>query len=215
MEEYIIKWEEIKEIVRTEHALTDINYNTWVKPLQFFNVENDEFIILIPSDKRQFLKYINDKYLLPFKVAIAEAFQKEYEVKFILEKDSDSYGNETIDNDPKKASYERANLNSKYTFDTFVVGNNNKLAHAAALAIAESPGEVYNPLFLYSGVGLGKTHLMHAIAHYIIENSDKKVLYVTSDTFTKDIVEALKIDKNSPKAMKNFREKYTHIDVLL
>ena len=216
MEEFINKWEEIKETVRNEHSLTDINYNTWVKPLQFFGVENDVFIILIPSEKGQFLKYINDKYLLPFKVAISEAFHKEYEVKFILGKDSASFQDDSFDNDPKKSRYEQANLNSKYTFDTFVVGNNNKLAHAAALAIAESPGEVYNPLFLYSGVGLGKTHLMHAIAHYIIENnSDKKVLYVTSENFTNEIVEAIRINKNSPKAIKNFREKYRNIDVLL
>ncbi len=216
MEDFINKWEEIKESVRNEHSLTDVNYLTWVKPLQFFDVKDDVFIILIPSDKGQFLKYINDKYLLPFKVAIAEAFHKEYDVKFILGKDSAAYSDVFFDTGQNKDIYERANLNSKYTFDTFVVGDNNKLAHAAALAIAESPGEVYNPLFLYSGVGLGKTHLMHAIAHYIIENnSDKKVLYVTSEKFTNEIIDAIKIDKNSPNAIKNFREKYRNIDVLL
>lgn len=215
MTDFENKWEDIKETVRREHGLSDVVYNTWVEPLKFFKVEKNEFIILIPSDKSQFLKYINDKYLLPFKVAISEAFQNEYDVKFILENNTDSAENGSSDSDPKKTKYERANLNSKYTFDTFVVGNNNKLAHAAAIAIAESPGEVYNPLFLYSGPGLGKTHLMQAIAHYIIENSNKKVLYVTSDTFTQEIVDALKIDKNSPIAMKNFREKYRNVDVLL
>ena len=115
------------------------------------------------------------------------------------------------------AIYEKANLNPKYTFDTFVVGSNNNFAHAASLAVAESPGEIYNPLFIYGGVGLGKTHLMHSVAHFILANDpSKKVLYVTSETFTNELIDALKAGKTgSELAMTKFREKYRNNDVLL
>ena len=105
-------------------------------------------------------------------------------------------------------------LNPKYTFDTFVVGSNNKFAHAAALAVAESPGKYYNPLFVYGGVGLGKTHLMHSIAHFIIRsNPDMRVLYVTSEDFTNEVIAAIR--NGSPAVLTKFREKYRNIDVLL
>ena len=112
---------------------------------------------------------------------------------------------------------ERANLNPRYTFETFVVGKNNNFAHAASLAVAESPGEVYNPLFLYGGVGLGKTHLMHSIAHFILERDPKKkVLYVTSEAFTNELIESLKSGKTGNELpMTAFREKYRNVDVLL
>ena len=109
---------------------------------------------------------------------------------------------------------ERANLNSKYTFDTFVVGSNNKFAHAASLAVADKPGQIYNPLFLYGGVGLGKTHLMHSIAHNILsKDKTKKVLYVTSETFTVELIDAIRGINNT--TINDFREKYRNIDVLL
>ncbi|MBO4902414.1 MAG: chromosomal replication initiator protein DnaA [Lachnospiraceae bacterium] len=215
MEELLSKWEEIKLIVYKEHKLTEMSYNTWLKPLQIFSVKKNLVVILIPSDQAQFLKYIKEKFELPIKVAIAETFGKEYDIEFILEKDASSINHEA-ENNVNKGAIERANLNSKYTFDTFVVASNNKLAAAAALAVAESPGEVYNPLFLYSGVGLGKTHLMHAIAHMIIENDPtKKVIYVTSEQFTNEVIETIRIGNTSPTAMTKFREKYRNIDVLL
>ena len=112
------------------------------------------------------------------------------------------------------ARCEEAHLNPKYTFDTFVVGSNNKFAQAAALAVAESPGDTYNPLFIYGGAGLGKTHLMHSIAHFIIDHDENsKVLYVTSEEFTNELIETIRNGNNS--AMTKFREKYRNIDVLL
>lgn len=109
---------------------------------------------------------------------------------------------------------EKANLNPRYTFDTFVVGNNNKMAHAASVAVAESPGEAYNPLFIYGGVGLGKTHLMHSIAHFVLQkNPSAKVLYVTSEYFTNELIDSIRNGNNS--TMSKFREKYRNIDVLL
>mgnify|MGYP000671218587 CR=1 FL=1 len=105
-----------------------------------------------------------------------------------------------------------ANLNPRYTFDTFVVGKNNNLAHAASLAVAESPGEIYNPLFIYGGVGLGKTHLMHSVAHFILKNNPSaKILYVTSEKFTNELIDAIR-NKNNVSTTE-FREKYRNNDV--
>ena len=156
-------------------------------------------------------------------VCIAEITGKEYEIQFVSEDDDklNEIHNASIDNGQKKKTKslaEKAGLNPKYTFDTFVVGGNNNFAHAASLAVAESPGEVYNPLFLYGGVGLGKTHLMHSIAHFILDkNPKKKVLYVTSETFTNELIDALRNGKTAgnESAMLNFRDKYRNIDVLL
>ena len=109
---------------------------------------------------------------------------------------------------------QNANLNPRYTFDTFVVGKNNNMAHAASLAVAESPGEIYNPLFLYGGVGLGKTHLMHSVAHFVLKNNpNAKVLYVSSETFTGELIDAIR-NKNNISTTE-FREKYRYNDVLL
>ena len=157
--------------------------------------------------------------MLPFKVCIAEVTGHEYEVSFVTEDHLVIHRKkeQTARKQKNNAVLESANLNPKYTFDTFVVGSNNNFAHAASLAVAESPGDIYNPLFIYGGVGLGKTHLMHSIAHHILEkDASKKVLYVTSETFTNELIDALKIGKNGDElAMTTFREKYRNNDVLL
>ena len=212
------KWDEILEYIKNEYNLSDISFNTWIKPLKFHSVENNKVIIIIPFDQSHSKNYISSKYSLPIKVSITEVKGMEYDVEFILEKDAsseDTLINNNIINTPE---YENTNLNHTYTFDTFVVGSNNRFAQSAALAVAESPGETYNPLFIYGGVGLGKTHLMHAIANYIIsENPGKKVLYVTSEQFTNDIIDALRNGNSSQnaEAMSKFRDKYRNIDVLL
>lgn len=212
------KWYEILEYIKNEYNLSDISFNTWIKPLKFHSVENNKVIIIIPFDQSHSKNYISSKYSLPIKVSITEVTGMEYDVEFILEKDAsseDTLINNNIINTPE---YENTNLNHTYTFDTFVVGSNNRFAQSAALAVAESPGETYNPLFIYGGVGLGKTHLMHAIANYIIsENPGKKVLYVTSEQFTNDIIDALRNGNSSQnaEAMSKFRDKYRNIDVLL
>ena len=215
------KWTEIIEHLRIEHELTNVSFNTWIQPLKVYDVVDNTVFILV--NKNASVEYIEKKYLLPFKVCIAEITNIEYEVVFISEDDNklDEIQTLSLENSHKKktkSAAEKAGLNPKYTFDTFVVGGNNNFAHAASLAVAESPGEVYNPLFLYGGVGLGKTHLMHSIAHFILENNPKKnVLYVTSETFTNDLIEALKMGRTAgnESAMVKFREKYRNIDVLL
>lgn len=210
-------WEQILNKMKLEYCSSNISYNTWIAPLTVYEVTDDTVYILVKL--RASLEHIEEKYLLPFKVCIAEVTGYEYEVSFV----TDDYVviQEKKDTAVKKqqsnAIFEQANLNPKYTFDTFVVGSNNNFAHAASLAVADSPGEIYNPLFLYGGVGLGKTHLMHSIAHFILEKDPtKKVLYVTSETFTNELIDALKIGKNGNElAMTTFREKYRNNDVLL
>ena len=208
------KWPEIIEHLRVEHELSNVSFNTWIQPLKVYDVVDNTVFILVNMNAS--VEYIEKKYQLPLKVCIAEITGTEYEVVFISEDDDrlNEIQNMAIEANQKKKSKsaaEKAGLNPKYTFDTFVVGGNNNFAHAASLAVAESPGEVYNPLFLYGGVGLGKTHLMQAIAHFIIASDpSKKVLYVTSETFTNELIESVKTNKNT-----EFRNKYRNIDVLL
>ena len=221
MNEVKEKWPEIIEHLRVEHELLNVSFNTWIKPLKVYDVIDDTAYILVTKDSS--VEYIDKKYRLPLMVCIAEITGKEYEIQFVSEDDDklNEIHNASIDNGQKKKTKslaEKAGLNPKYTFDTFVVGGNNNFAHAASLAVAESPGEVYNPLFLYGGVGLGKTHLMHSIAHFILDkNPKKKVLYVTSETFTNELIDALRNGKTAgnESAMLNFRDKYRNIDVLL
>lgn len=221
MNEVKEKWPEIIEHLRVEHELLNVSFNTWIKPLKVYDVIDDTAYILVNKDSS--VEYIDKKYRLPLMVCIAEITGKEYEIQFVSEDDDklNEIHNASIDNGQKKKTKslaEKAGLNPKYTFDTFVVGGNNNFAHAASLAVAESPGEVYNPLFLYGGVGLGKTHLMHSIAHFILDkNPKKKVLYVTSETFTNEQIDALRNGKTAgnESAMLNFRDKYRNIDVLL
>ena len=142
-------------------------------------------------------------------------FDHHYDVSFILEKDEMTEEEPSSVKDPNYLiNYENSNLNPKYKFDTFVVGSNNKFAHSASLAVAESPGITYNPLYLYGGAGLGKTHLMHSIGHFILEqNPNMKVLYVTSEQFTNEVIESIR--SGNAAAMTNLRDKYRTVDVLL
>lgn len=207
------KWDLIKETLRTEYDLSDISYNTWVKPLNYHSVKDDVITIMIPSDQAHALKYISSKYKSYFQVTISEMMDHTYDISFILEKDVEEESPSSQEN-LYNINFENANLNSKYRFDTFVVGGNNKFAHSASLAVAESPGTVYNPLYLYGDAGLGKTHLMHSIGHFILkQNPDMKVLYVTSEQFTNEVIESIR--SGNASKMTKLREKYRTVDVLL
>ncbi len=207
------KWNLIKETIRDEYELSDISYNTWVKPLNFYSEKDDIVTIMIPSDQAHALKYISSKYKSFFQVTISEMMDHTYDIDFILEKDVENAAS-PASNAVYNINYEKANLNSKYRFDTFVVGGNNKFAHSASLAVAESPGEAYNPLYIYGGAGLGKTHLMHSIGHFILDqNPDMKVLYVTSEQFTNEVIESIR--SGNASKMTKLREKYRTVDVLL
>ncbi|SDA77637.1 chromosomal replication initiator protein [Butyrivibrio sp. INlla18] len=215
-------WESIKHTIKIESGITEISYRTWIDPLTVYSVQDNNVKILIPSDNSMALQYIINHYMDFIKVTISEFLETMVDVSFILKKDT--INNEETQEDNFEESregsykgtinYEQSNLNPKYRFDTFVVGSNNKFAHSASLAVAESPGISYNPLFLYGGPGLGKTHLMHSIGHFIMEHDHKaKVLYVTSEQFTNEVIESIRSGKT--ESMSKLREKYRRVDVLM
>lgn len=212
------KWNDILHYLKEEHEISDVSFTTWLVPLRLYSAEPGEAVKLIVPDAN-FLGYIKKKYSFLLKVAIEEVTGIKCEVDFLVEdqiKDQKP-SRQLIKNNSasvSQAALQNANLNPKYTFDTFVVGANNNLAHAASLAVAESPGEIYNPLFIYGGVGLGKTHLMHSIANFILKNNPQtKILYVTSEKFTNELIDAIR-NKNNISTTE-FREKYRNNDVLL
>ncbi len=212
-------WDDILLYMKEEHEIMDISFKTWLLPLKVHSVDGNKVTIVVPDSNM--IGYIRKKYGLPLEVSIAEKMGVECQLLFISKDEADSMAPSTenllIKKNTKEVSPEiiqSANLNPKYTFDTFVVGANNNLAHAASLAVAESPGEIYNPLFIYGGVGLGKTHLMHSIAHFILKNNpNAKVLYVTSEKFTNELIDAIRNKNNITTT--EFREKYRNNDVLL
>ena len=217
------KWEEIIQKLKVEYFLSNISFETWIRPLEVYEIRGNTLYLTV--NFKASIEHIQNKYLLPLKVCIAEVTGTEYQIKFIprdLPREQQRrYLEKTVPVKEKTHKHkevspiaEKANLNPKYTFDTFVVGGNNNFAHAASLAVAESPGEVYNPLFLYGGVGLGKTHLMHSIGHFILEQDpDKKVLYVTSEEFTNEVIESIR--SGNAASMTKLREKYRNVDVLM
>ena len=210
------KWDGILQTIRRENDLSKVAFETWLLPLKIFRIEDHVLKITAPFE--QAVTYVENKYKIFLYVAVAEAMGEEYEIEIITEDESSK--EKAYIPQPKKIPApvpmddKKTNLNPKYTFDTFVIGSNNRFAHAASVAVAESPGKEYNPLFLYGGVGLGKTHLMHSVAHYILQKDPtKKVLYVTSEVFTNELIDSIRNGNNT--SMTKFREKYRNIDVLL
>ena len=222
MEELKQKWDLIIQNLKEDYDITDMSFRTWIKPIQVYSVVGDKITLLIPENNNDSdgkglsynmrVGYIERKYLAAITLTIAEIMGREYDVTLMSSIDKEKIDKKQKQKDTSASKNNNIqNLNPNYTFETFVIGNNNNLAHAASLAVAETPGEVYNPLFIYGGVGLGKTHLMQAIAHFIIKTKPElKVLYVTSETFTNELIDSVKNQKNS-----EFREKYRNIDVLL
>lgn len=207
------KWEEIINTLKVSYDMGDLPFKTWILPLQPYSIDDYTVTIFVPDPR--VVNHIKNNYTNHFVTTISNFFDHSYDVRFISTPDLDNPQPEV--KEPVKSLNSliiKAGLNPKYTFETFVVGDNNNFAHAASLAVAESPGDTYNPLFLYGGVGLGKTHLMQAIGNYILkQNPSLKVMYVTSEIFTNELIESIKTEKNTSN--KNFREKYRNVDVLL
>ncbi|WP_415335414.1 chromosomal replication initiator protein DnaA [Clostridium perfringens] len=213
-------WEQALNIIKGE--ISEISFNTWIKSCTPISISDNILKLSIPNE---FTKGILDtRYKDLLIQALKIVTSRKFKIEFYLESDlEEEKENEEKQKEEKKDNTNdvdgsivvsdemSATLNPKYTFQSFVIGNSNRFAHAASLAVAESPAKAYNPLFIYGGVGLGKTHLMHAIGHYILqENPKAKVVYVSSEKFTNELINAIKDDKNE-----EFRNKYRKVDVLL
>ena len=202
-------WDDVLVKLEQEHDVSSAAINAWIKPLHIKDVQSNKIILSLDAkyDERgiQFIK--KKMYDFYISLAISDLTGKKYDIEVELEKD----GEKPKQTPAATPEHDNNNLNPRYTFDTFVIGDNNRMAHAASIAVAEAPAEAYNPLFLYGGAGLGKTHLMHSIAHYIIEhNSSLNVLYVTSEDFTNEVINSIQ-----HKKQEELRSKYRNIDVLL
>ena len=209
------RWLWIKEHIRNEYRLSNISYTTWIENLEIADIRDNIVYIRIPSDKPIMLDYIVNNFNVYFEITITEMLDEHYSVEFLLtdqvQKEQPAEEHRSV---VSSQQIENANLNPKYRFDTFIVGSNNKFAQSACVAVAESPGNTYNPLFLYGGAGLGKTHLMHSIGHYILEMSpSKRVLYVTSEQFTNEVIESIR--SGNATSMARLRDKYRTVAVLL
>ena len=210
-------WPEIKEKFRLDYNLTSVSYNTWIDPLMVGQVAKDGVLeIIFTGENSSFaLDHLTKRFSVLMKVTIEEVTGMPAEIRFVPEPKKAS---QALYHEPKEESLyplnERSGVKKEYTFDNFILGSSNDEAHAAALAVAENPGKVFNPLFIYSNPGLGKTHLMHAIANFILDkNKDAKVRYVTSETFMTELIDA--IAKKSRPSMTEFKKKYRSVDILL
>ena len=205
-----MKSEEIELLNNAKLLLQDqmnsISFMTWIKPLEIEEINGNTIVFKLSSEFQKGIveKKYHDLIVNTFKILT----NKTYEISTVFSDNSDK---DKMMSSQNSFASSASGLNPSYTFDTYVVGNNNRFAQAASLAVAEAPATAYNPLFLYGGVGLGKTHLMQAIGNEILKNfSDKKVLYVTSEKFTNEFINSIKDNTNE-----QFRNKYRNIDVLL
>ena len=200
-------WQRALELLKDE--LTEISFNTWIKTIIPISITSSYIELGAPANFNKGI--LESRYMILIKETLREVTKKEFDIEFVVPSQENTATKESRDTKLEDENSLTSVLNPKYTFDTFVIGNGNQLAHAASLAVAEAPAQSYNPLFIYGGVGLGKTHLMHAIGHYIMEQTPSyKVIYVSSEKFTNELINAIKDDKNEA-----FRQKYRNIDVLL
>ncbi|WP_130805448.1 chromosomal replication initiator protein DnaA [Senegalia massiliensis] len=205
-------WIKTLKIIKAE--LTEVSFNTWLKSINPVSIDNNDIILAVPNE---FTKSILEgRYLTLIKNSINQVSNSNYDIRFVipgedLDKNIDKPLNNSNNKEKQVEIPLKSQLRPKYTFDQFVIGNSNRFAHAASLAVAEAPAKAYNPLFIYGGVGLGKTHLMNAIGHYILDqNPNANVAYVSSEKFTNELINSIRDDKNV-----EFRNKYRHVDVLL
>lgn len=200
-------WENVLSLIKVE--LTEVSFNTWLKSIEPISLKDGKVILGAPND---FTKGILEgRYINLIRNAIKQITKENYEISFVIPGEEINNVTQATRNKVDEKTIIKSHLNPKYTFNTFVTGKSNDFAHAASLAVAEAPAQAYNPLFIYGGVGLGKTHLMHAIGHYILsENPEAKVVYVSSEKFTNELINSIREYKNE-----EFRNKYRNVDVLL
>lgn len=200
-------WEKTMDLIKVE--LTEVSFNTWLKAITPISIKDNVFTFSVPDD---FTKGIlESRYITLIKNALKQITSTYFDIKLVIETSPTNIEENNFIVKEQLEEPINTSLNPKYTFDTFVIGNSNRLAHAASVAVAESPAKAYNPLFIYGGVGLGKTHLMHAIGHYIVkQNSKANVVYISSETFTNELINSIRDDRNN-----EFRNKYRNVDILL
>lgn len=220
-----------KFLAEVKDDLTSLSYDTWFKDTQLYKLSNGKAYIIVPMPIHK--KHLADNYSELILNHLNDITGTNFELVFLLKEEIKDIVDEEEEENPSNDeesnplntvetvgvphNQQQSNLKSEYTFDNFIVGNSNKFAHAAALSVAENPGNMYNPLFIYGNSGLGKTHLMQAIGNYIIKNSNRKVLYVTSDQFIQDFVGTNKKDEKGTNFnyVDFFKNKYRNIDVLI
>lgn len=200
-------WNRALKIIEEESS-SPVSFETWISPIVPYKIDGNSFILQIGEPF--YRDMIQKRYIPLIRSALKKATNVDYQIKIITEEELPPMPKNNNNVISTAISLEN-NLNPRYVFSSFVVGNSNRMAHAASLAVAEAPAQAYNPLFLYGNSGLGKTHLMHSIAHYILDkNPSTKVLYVTSETFMNELITSIQNNKNE-----EFRNKYRNIDVLL
>lgn len=205
-------WEEA--LKRFKDNLSSIVYDTWFSETELFELNNNTAKIKVPTHVHK--KYLKENYNDLIGEIFTDITGSNFQFEYYTEKELEENIKINTDEVGVPAFNFDSNLNPQYTFDNFIVGKSNELARLSALAVAEKPGMMYNPLFLYGNSGLGKTHLMHAIGNYIVQNSKKKVLYVTSSDFVDEFVNLYKkSDVNNIENVQNFKKKYRDIDVLI
>lgn len=215
MDENLKKWEEV--LNKLEMMVSAVSFDLWIKPLELLEFKNGSTLVLGASSttaKNQILKNHVDK----LSDCILEVFGEGVNFEILDQNEKQEYLKDTVlvepIIEPQQENQNKGMFNSKYTFDNFVVGKSNQFVYAAARAVAEHPGQKFNPLFIYGGVGLGKTHLLHAIGNFIHEHSpDLKIMYATCEKFTNDYIESLRSNKENETI--EFREKYRNLDVLM
>jgi len=196
-----------------ETKISKPSFDTWLKPTKAHSLQGDLLVVTAPNEFAR--DWLEERYSQLIAEILYEITGEELLVKFIIpQNQKEEEFDQQISTKHKKKEEEvteQTILNSKYTFDTFVIGSGNRFAHAASLAVAEAPAKAYNPLFIYGGVGLGKTHLMHAIGHYVLDhNPSAKVVYLSSEKFTNEFINSIRDNKGA-----EFRDKYRNVDVLL
>lgn len=205
-------WELFLQKIETK--LKPILFQTWFKDTKLAELNDDYAVIVVPLDVHK--KHLKENYSDIIKETFMEVTGSLFKFEYVTEEQYKTKDNVEIEVEEVATNFE-SGLDSKYTFDNFISGESNKFAKAIGLAVAEKPGLMYNPLFIYGNSGLGKTHLMHAIGNYIVQNSNKKVLYVTSEKFVDDFLNIYRnnTDSNNFNAVTNFKQKYRGIDVLM
>ncbi|MEW6192732.1 MAG: chromosomal replication initiator protein DnaA [Bacillota bacterium] len=197
-------WNEI--MAKLENVVAKHSFEKWLRPLRPVACSDNTIYIAVSDNFSR--DWLTQRYAPLLKQAFTQALGTELAVRFILENEEPFYSSSQARSEALAGA---PPLNPRYTFDTFVIGNSNRFAHAAALAVAEAPSRAYNPLFIYGGVGLGKTHLLHAIGQHILSrNGNLRVTYITTEKFTNELIDALKLNETL-----KFREKYRNVDVLL